>query len=701
MNTQNSDKINKLSDNMNNDSAYFKCIVPLLDALGWHGKPSALSEALPYNRSTEFDLNSLLSTLSNLHFKPTVKNCPFGMIESKLLPCIYYDKNDFIYVVLKCCDEFFLVYDGNESKFKQVQLNKTQGKIVYFKKSVYGEKTINEKQSDWIKSIFSRFHKLGAIVILISLVLTVLALLQPLFIMMLFGQMSSNDSIEPLIALSYGVGLYLLANIILNIYRYNILNYISTRVGLILDSQILRRILYIPLAFTEKASLGSQISRIKDFQTVQKFINSRSAISLLDLPFLAILIAALFAIGGALGFIPIAGIIIFFIFGIVINPFVKNINSSSSSVSSTKQDLTVEILTNLEAIKNTNSEKIWLDKYTDFTAKAITSSWASDKINFFINNFSSLIVSISGLATITVGAIRVINGEMGAGALMASMLLTWRILGPLRSGFSVITQLGKITKSVKQADRLMNMNIENNPLSSITIEKPITGKINFHQVSLRYAADSQPALVGVSFNVLPTEMLLVRGSSGSGKSTLLKLILGLYSAQAGIVLLDDMNIKQTAPLLLRKGISFVSQQSDFFNGTLAENLHLLSPNSSIDDFKNAAAQANVMDGINRLKEGFNTEINKSTMDNFSTSFIKKISFMGAILKDSNLLLIDEIDLFFNRSEFEQFCSTLKELKKSKTIIIISNNRNLIKLSDKVLEMNTGRIEFFDTSKKYK
>jgi ATP-binding cassette, subfamily C, bacterial LapB len=701
MNIKNTNKINKLTDSRNYDSAYFRCLVPLLDALGWHGKPSALSEALPYCGSNEFDFNSLLSTLSNLHFKPTVKNCPFGIIEPKLLPCIYYDNNDFIYVVLKCSDKSFLVYDGIDSKFKQILLDRMQGKIVYFKKSVFGEKSINDKQGGWVKSIFSRFHKLGAIAILISLVLTILALLQPLFIMMLFGQMSSNDSIEPLVALSYGVALYLSANIILSIYRYNILNYISTRIGLILDSQILRRILYIPLAFTEKASLGSQISRIKDFQTVQKFINSRSAISLLELPFLAILIAALFAIGGVLGFIPIAGIIIFFIFGIVINPFVKNINSSSSAVSSTKQDLTVEILTNLEAIKDTNSEQIWLDKYTDFTAKAITSSWASDKINSFINNFSSLIVSISGLATITVGAVRVINGEMGTGALMASMLLTWRILGPLRSGFSVITQFNKITKSVKQADRLMNMNIENNPLSSIALERPIAGKITFNQVSLRYTADSQPALVGVSFNVMPSEMLLIRGSSGSGKSTLLKLMLGLYSAQAGIVLLDDMNIKQTAPLLLRKGIGFVPQQGDFFNGTLGENLHLISPKSSIDDFKKAAVQVNVMDEISRLKEGFNTEINKKTIDNFSISFIKKISLMGALLKDSNLLLIDEIDQFLDRSDFEQFHSTLKELKKNKTIIIISNNKNLIKLSDKVLEMNAGRIEFFDISKKYK
>jgi ATP-binding cassette, subfamily C, bacterial LapB len=247
----------------------------------------------------------------------------------------------------------------------------------------------------------------------------------------------------------------------------------------------------------------------------------------------------------------------------------------------------------------------------------------------------------------------------------------------------------------------MNMNIENNPLSSIALERPIAGKITFHQVSLRYTADSQPALVGVSFNIMPSEMLLIRGGSGSGKSTLLKLMLGLYSAQAGIVLLDDMNIKQTAPLLLRKGISFVPQQSDFFNGTLAENLHLISPKSSIDDFNKAAVQVNVMDEISRLKEGFNTEINKKTRDNFSISFIKKISLMGALLKDSNLLLIDEIDQFLDRSDFEQFCSTLKELKKNKTIIIISNNKNLIKLSDKVLEMNAGRVDFFDISKKYK
>ena len=700
METENSKNIIELTDNMDN-TAYFKCVVPLLDALGWHGRQVALSEAFPRETSTAFGLNSFLSTFSNLHFKSKIIKTHLDTIESKFLPCLFCGDEGSLYVVLKYSDEALLVYDGNESKFKQIKLTNTPGRVVYIWKSVFGETTINEKQNGWTKSIFSRFYKLAAVVLLISLIITVLALLQPLFIIIIFGQMSSNDSVEPLIALSYGIAIYLAANCVLNLYRYNILNYISTRVGLILDSQILRRLLYIPLAFTEKASLGSQISRIKDFQTVQKFISSRSAVSLLDLPFLVILIAALFVIGGAIGFIPIAGIIIFIIFGIIINPVVKNINSASSKISSSKQDLTVEILSNLEAIKDTNSEKIWFDKYTSFTSSAVNSSWASDKIISFINNFSSLIVSISGIATITIGAVRVIDGKMGAGALMASMLLTWRILGPLRSGFSVITQISKISKSVKQVDRLMNMQIENNPLSSFATEKPLIGKIDFNQVSLRYTPDSQPALIGVSFNVLPGEMLLIRGHSGSGKSTLLKLILNLYSAQAGVVLIDNKSIKQIAPLLLRKSISFVSQKSDLFNGTIKENLKLASPNATDEELIKSAEEANVIDEINSLKDGFNTEIDKRFTKHYSSSFIKKICLAGALLKDSNLLLIDEICSSFNDLEKEHFFNTLKKLKKSKTIIIVSNNKNLIKLSDKVLEMNTGKVEFYDSSKKYK
>lgn len=682
-------------------SPYFKCLTPLLDSLGWNGSKNTLYEALPFDSNDNFDLNTLLSTLANLQFESKIVNTNISSISQKSLPCVFISNADRIFVLIRKIDDSFLVYDAFSSEYCRLDTSTTEGACVLVSRNTLNETTADDRQDKWFKKTISRFNRLFGIVLVISLVTTVLALLQPTFITALFSQISPGSSYKPLIYLSLGVILYLAANEVLSSIRFNILNYISSRVGYIIDNQILRRILYLSLGFTEKATLSSQLSRIKDFQSIQKFICGKAALSLFDLPFLIILIGALFVIGGFIGFIPIAGMIVFAIFGVTINGFVTSINSSTSQISAKKQDLTLEILNNIEAIKDSNSEEIWLNRYSEFSSKTVKTALSSERINTFINNFSSLVVSLSGMATIVAGTVMVIQGSMSSGALIASMLLTWRILAPLKTSFSTITQINKISKSISQVDRLMSMNIENNPVSSINLEKPFSGKIAFNQVSLRYQPDRDPALVGVNFSINPKEIVLIRGSEGAGKSTILKLIDGLYMPQAGSVLIDDFNIKQITPILLRKSISLIPQTCDIFNGTIAQNLRLSCQNATDNDLTEAIKLANVYDDIAKLENGINTVLDKRFLRSFREAFIKKLCFARALLRESAILAIDEIDAFFTDEELSKFIKTLKTLKKGKTILIVSNNKNLITVSDKVLEMNAGKVAFFDAKSKYK
>lgn len=682
-------------------SPYFKCIAPLLDSLGWHGPKNTLYEAMPYDSTENFDINTLLSTLANLQFESKILNLPITSISEKSLPCVFIGSADQIFVLIRKIESSFLVYNCVSSEYCRLDSYNAKGKCIFISRNTLNQTTADDKQDKWFKNTISRFNRLFGIVLVISLATTVLALLQPTFITALFSQISPGNSYKPLIYLSIGVILYLAATEVLSSLRFDILNYISSRVGYIIDNQILRRILYLSLGFTEKATLSSQLSRIKDFQSIQKFICGKAALSLFELPFLIILIAALFVIGGFIGFIPIAGMIIFAIFGVTINGFVTSINSSTSQISAKKQDLTLEILNNIEAIKDSNSEGIWLSRYAEFSSKTVKTALSSERINAFINHFSTLVVSLSGMATIVAGTVMVIQGNMSSGALIASMLLTWRILAPLKTSFSTITQINKLSKSISQVDRLMNLNVEVNPVSSINLEKPFSGKVTFNQVSLRYQPDRDPALVGVNFSINPKEIVLIRGSAGAGKSTILKLLDGLYMPQAGSVLIDDFNIKQITPILLRKSISLIPQTADIFNGTIAQNLRLSCQNAKDEELIEAVKLANVYDDITGLENGINTILDKRFLRNFREAFLKKICFARALLRKSSILAIDEIDSFFTDEELSKFIRSLKTLKKDKTILIVSNNKNLITVSDKVLEMNAGKLTFFDVKSKYK
>ena len=122
---------------------------------------------------------------------------------------------------------------------------------------------------------------------------------------------------------------------------------------------------------------------------------------------------------------------------------------------------------------------------------------------------------------------------MDSGSLMASMLLTWKILAPMRNGFSFLLQIDKVKKTINQVDRLMALPQEEISEDAYEIDKEIKGSVHFQQVSLKYSNDAHPALLGVNFHVEPQETLVIFGHGGSGQTSVLKLILGLSVPQAG------------------------------------------------------------------------------------------------------------------------------------------------------------------------
>ncbi len=168
----------------------------------------------------------------------------------------------------------------------------------------------------------------------------------------------------------------------------------------------------------------------------------------------------------------------------------------------------------------------------------------------------------------------VLAQEMTMGALVACMILVWRVLAPLRSGFVVMLQVERINKSVLQVDRLMNLDIEQHTESLLTLNRELRGDVEFSQVSIRYMSDAHPALLGVSFSVSHGEVLAIAGHDGAGKSTILKLIMGLYRPQAGRIALDNTSLRQMDPLSLRRSIGYAPQTPQFFMG--------LSPEFAID-----------------------------------------------------------------------------------------------------------------------
>ena len=666
-----------------------RCLVPLLDALGWRGDHGQLAEALPYDPG-EMSLVQFLNTMANLRFESHEFVARLDQVDDSVTPCLFVGADGHAKVLVRPSATSFLAYDGVMSRYIEISRQEEEGTVFVFK--LAQGMNLLQSQTDWFAKVLMRFQKLFIHALVFSLVLSLLALISPLFIMSIYSQMTAIGSVATLVFWMVGIAVYILANAGFRMLRAYLMGFSSVRIGNIVGNQVLRRLLYLPPSFTEEAPLSSQVSRIRDFETVRDFFSGPAATSLLDLMFILLLMVALVAIGGVVAYVPLTAILLFVAFGFVANQIGKRVNAEIGQSGSQKQEFLLEMLTNLMAVKYTGNRKRWLERYRALSADAAMGAYRSSRVNAVINTVSHVLVSGAIVATVGVGTMGVISGRMTLGALMACIFLVLRILSPLRSGFVVIAQIDKIRRSIVQLNRFMAMPLENRPETSMTLSKDISGAVSFSQVSLRYTTEAFPALLNVSFDVAQGESLVIVGHEGAGTSTILKLILGMYVPQVGRVLVDNTNVRQLDPILLRRSIAYVPEVSHLFQGTVAENLRLAHPAAGDDEMRQAAERAGILPGILSLPDAFKTQVDLGMSGQFTSNFVKRLTLARAFLRKSNLLILDRPEDGLNATAW--LTEALGELKGSTTTLMVTQNTDLCHVADKMLWLDRGRVRMF-------
>lgn len=678
----------------NATSSFAACMLPLLQALGWRGQTRFLFEALPHFADT-LTLTELRNTLANLHFKTELaEDVDLNIVDQRLFPCLYVNKAGKPYVLLSKDDTGIRVFDSELKSENYLDQNEIVGDA-YFISSKHATQT-NKLTEDtpsenWISDLFIRFKKEIKELLWMTFLLNIFALLVPLFIMTVYDQVIPSKSGMTLSFLTGGVLFAIACEILLRIHRSRFVAYIGARVENIVATATFEKLLALPSMMTESAPIGTQVSRLKEFDIIKGLFSSTLVNVVLELPFVILFIAVIAALGGMLAIIPVVMLLVFVIITIIMVPTTKKRVTNSTKARAKRHGFLVETLTNIRTIKQTASEQAWMDRYRDLSADTAYTQFQSAQVTFLLQSLAQAIMMGSGVATIGFGVIKVINGEMTIGAMIATMALIWRVLSPLQNLFLTLTRLEYTLSSIKQINSLMKLKTEVNPNPDNLSQREFAGHILMDRVSFRYRQGSEPALLGTSFEVIPNEMMAIVGPNASGKSTILKVILAMYQNQAGQVIIDGMDIRQINPLVLRQNIAYVPQESRFFHGSIAQNLRLSHPTASDEELNEACELANLTSDIDQLPEGLETRIGDQTIHGMPSGFKQRLSLARAYLKKAPILLLDEPAQTLDFEADKAFIDSLKKLKGTCTIIMVSHRPSHIKLCDRVLSMENGMV----------
>ncbi len=664
------------------------CLLELLEALDWKGSPHRLVEAYPYDASvlTKHDLRDILSRLG---FRTIRLKTRHDKISKRLCPCVLLSRGRY-YVVKEQQDKIVAM----DAETKEVQsVRKIRRGTFYVIEKIDREKQENgDRSALWFRNLFSQFRPLMVKAVIMSFFINLMALTIPLAIMMIYDQVIAKESIETLYYVASGVAIALGFELLLRIVRAKEQAYIGARFDYLVSTKVVEQILHLPPVFTERAPVGGQVSRIRSFESLREVFTGSLANTMLDLPFVLLFVAVIGFIAGPLVIVPLVLATLYALLGAVIMPEVRARSKISGEVRSSRYTFLIEMLWQMRQVKQRCSEERWIKRFREFSGEAAWANLHVNRLQGNVQNIAQTLMMAAGVSTLVFGVYAVMNGTVSLGGLVATMMLVWRILSPLQALFNVSNRIEQMQNGVKQLKSILKFEPEQEPGDTPHTNVSFQGEIEFNRVSMRYKADSNPAMLGVSFKVKPGEMLAVTGHSGSGKTTLAKLVLGMYRPQAGAVTLDGVDIRQLRPITLRQTLAYVPQNNHVYPGTLYENLTLSDPAASFAQIRKACRQAGILETIEALPDGFNTHFKEGLETQIPQNFLRKIALGRAFLRKAPVLILDEPAGSMDDKDEKTFLAALERVRGSQTIIMITQRPSHMRMCDRLMVLKEGQID---------
>ena len=299
-----------------------------------------------------------------------------------------------------------------------------------------------------------------------------------------------------------------------------------------------------------------------------------------------------------------------------------------------------------------------------------------------------LLVGLSNVITMYVGGIEVMKGNITSGNIAEFIVYLNQLTFPVISLGWVTSLIQRAAASQKRINEFLHEEPE--IISPEVPPKPITGNIEFKNVSFTYPDTGINALKNISFKAAPGEIIAIIGRTGSGKSTIANLIMRMYDSTGGDILIDGDTIKAFNLEGYRSQIGFVPQEVFLFSDTIANNIAFSADTLNMPVVEQAAKDAAVYQNIMELERGFETLIGERGIT-LSGGQKQRVSIARAIVKQPRVLIFDDCLSAVDTRTEEEILNNLGRNMHGKTSIIIAHRISTIKNADRILVLENGEI----------
>jgi len=348
-----------------------------------------------------------------------------------------------------------------------------------------------------------------------------------------------------------------------------------------------------------------------------------------------------------------------------------------------------ESFSGIAVIKSYNLQGQTTSDFSNLALESYDKNMSLAKVQAWFFPLMILLIGCSNLIVIYVGGNQYINGEIEIGVLAEFIIyvnmLTWPV--------AVVGWITSIVQQAEASQKRINVFLKEQPEieSGKGVGKiKIKGKIQFKNVSLTYPETKITALDKIDLTIPEGSTLGIIGNIGSGKSSMLDMILRLYDTTTGSITIDGYDIKDFTLSEVRSEIGYVPQNAFLFSESIEDNIRFGSPKASSKEIQSMAKNAVVHDNIVKFKEGYKTLLGERGVT-LSGGQIQRVSIARALIKDPQILLLDDCLSAVDTDTEEEILKNLKSLTKDKTTLIVSHRISSLKHADQIIVFENGKI----------
>ena len=535
--------------------------------------------------------------------------------------------------------------------------------------------------NEFIKRLTSK-RSLFIKILIASFLVNLLALATPIYVIQVLQRYIAYGVTSTLFTLVIGVSFIVIFEFFFRNLRHRMAREYELS-NIVLMNTVLNKLSSIKSHIYETSSNFRNDIINKNLSIIQNVYSATRFLIIIDVPFSLIFLFALFLIHYQLGFLTLIFLILPFFINSMYREKLDNLSKQSDLLNVNSYRIFDNVITRNITIKFYNLIKAISANWNFIANKIASNRENSESEKNLINSYTTGVSSFLTIVIIGWGATLAVDGQISVGALIGANILAARALMPIVKFTQMQDSVLKGQNANNDIKNFLSISSDKNQGRELRNYKAEISCIN---LQFTYPNKRNPIFENLNFTADAGKILVITGVNGSGKSTLIKTIAGILDLNKGQILVDQVDLSQLSLNWYRKQIIYSPQEPKFIDGSLAENI--IGTNKIENKEINAVLKdADLLNYINNHEQGISMKLDNRG-EELALGIRKRISIARSIVNDGQIVIFDEPTEGLDEAGKQSVISLIDKFKKkNKTIIIATNDQDIINDSDKLVDLN--------------